>query len=226
MRVTTPRKTLTSRDATSTNQSSSSQWAFFQRDMRRFVMAIKCHQGTRLIRRIIWSYFRWTRVTCPGLSNFIVALIVTLFVRFVSRELIFSMLWTFLSLWFEPCSWVLSFCVTAPADYLNLSVNKKVVLTDLLDSPFFNKISPILITLTLNSDKTNFFFKEMDEVSYYSDDDESVCVGLTFTPAVTNKRRNPTLSFGLKKNLSSDFWISLNRNCQIDSSVFSLENFM
>ncbi|XP_063684780.1 uncharacterized protein LOC134818969, partial [Bolinopsis microptera] len=27
----------------------------------------------------------------------------------------------------------------------------------------------------------------MDEMSYYSDDDESVCVGLTFTPAVANK---------------------------------------
>ena len=28
----------------------------------------------------------------------------------------------------------------------------------------------------------------MDDISYYSDDDESVCVGLTFTPAVHNKR--------------------------------------
>ena len=28
----------------------------------------------------------------------------------------------------------------------------------------------------------------MDEISYYSDDDESVCVGLTFTPAIANKR--------------------------------------
>ena len=31
-------------------------------------------------------------------------------------------------------------------------------------------------------------FHSMDGMSYYSDDEESVCVGLTFTPAIANKR--------------------------------------
>ena len=122
--------------------------SFFQRDMRQFIMAIKYHQGTRLIWRIIWSHFRWTWVTSVGLSNFIVAMIVILFGWFETSDFTFiisrEILWLTLgqhqglvAYQFDGLSWLLNGIVQI--EYLSCYCSESVDKNFWFANPFLSK---------------------------------------------------------------------------------------